>query len=237
MFEAQSVTFEQVQSIIRLGTAAHAAPDSRTRKQRLLLGICRLMRGRTGSCVLLQLESSPPRRRIISTMEVAVEKTAEAIDRNGKRRQRDSYERPRSASLGAAATPKIEVQVYRQHLAPPRFNVESSLNIGENGFQAVIRIGREKPRFTSGEQALLDLVHGEMSWIYQSDLALMPSQTQTLSPRQRETLELLLAGFSEKQIAANLRLSRHTVHDYVKALHRRFQVCTRSELLARWVGK
>lgn len=237
MFEAQSMTFEQVQSIIRLGTAAHTAPDSRTRKQRLLLGMCRLMRARTGSCALLQMIDSPPRRRMISMVEVAVERTAEAVDGSGKRRQLISDERPRRASLGAAAMPKIEVQVFRQHSAPSRFNVESLLNVGDNGLQAAIRIFRDKPRFTSGEQALLDLVHREMSWIYQSDLALLPSHAQTLSPRQRETLELLLAGYSEKEVAASLRLSRHTVHDYVKALHRRLQVSTRGELLARWIGK
>jgi DNA-binding NarL/FixJ family response regulator len=58
-----------------------------------------------------------------------------------------------------------------------------------------------------------------------------------LSPRLQETLELLLSGESEKQIAARLELSRHTVHEYVKALYKRFDVSTRAELLARWVRK
>ena len=33
-----------------------------------------------------------------------------------------------------------------------------------------------------------------------------------------------------------LELSRHTIHNYVKALHQRFQVSSRGELLAK-VGK
>src|SRR5689334_5355218 len=37
-----------------------------------------------------------------------------------------------------------------------------------------------------------------------------------LSPRMRQTLERLLAGDSEKEIAARLGVSRHTVHVYVK---------------------
>ena len=58
-----------------------------------------------------------------------------------------------------------------------------------------------------------------------------------LSRRQRQTLELLLAGNAEKQIAAQLEISRHTVHVYVKSLYKRFGVNSRPELLAKWVRK
>ena len=57
----------------------------------------------------------------------------------------------------------------------------------------------------------------------------------SLSPRMHQTLERLLAGDSEKQIAARLGLSRHTVHVYVKTLYRRFEVCSRGELFARFI--
>lgn len=56
-----------------------------------------------------------------------------------------------------------------------------------------------------------------------------------LSPRQQETLKHLLTGDSEKQIAAKLSVSRHTVHVYVKDLYRHFGANSRGELLARWV--
>ena len=58
-----------------------------------------------------------------------------------------------------------------------------------------------------------------------------------LPPRLRQTLEGLLGGDSEKQIAHRLGLSRHTVHVYVKALYKRFGVSSRGELLARWVRR
>ena len=38
---------------------------------------------------------------------------------------------------------------------------------------------------------------------------------------------------SEKQIARKMDLSCHTVHDYVKALHKRFDVSSRAELMAK----
>jgi len=62
-----------------------------------------------------------------------------------------------------------------------------------------------------------------------------PADSSPLSPRQRQTLDLLLAGRSEKEIAAKLSISRHTVHAYVKMLYKRFDVSSRAELLARWV--
>ena len=64
---------------------------------------------------------------------------------------------------------------------------------------------------------------------------LMLRQSCLLSPRQVETLGLLLSGMSEKEIAAALGLSINTVHHYVKTIHVRFAVQTRAELMARFV--
>ena len=47
----------------------------------------------------------------------------------------------------------------------------------------------------------------------------------------RQTLFCLLDGASEKEAAARLGLSRHTVHEYITALYRRFGVNSRAELL------
>ena len=59
--------------------------------------------------------------------------------------------------------------------------------------------------------------------------------TPTLSPRLDRTLRGLLQGQSEKQIALELKVSIHTVHEYTKALHRRLGVNSRGELLARFL--
>jgi DNA-binding CsgD family transcriptional regulator len=56
-----------------------------------------------------------------------------------------------------------------------------------------------------------------------------------LSPRMRQTLELLVAGDSERQVALKLKISQHTVHVYVKQLYKRFGVSSRGELLAKFV--
>jgi DNA-binding CsgD family transcriptional regulator len=65
-----------------------------------------------------------------------------------------------------------------------------------------------------------------------------PSDSFLLAPRHIQTLCLLLAGQSEKEVATELALSQHTVHNYVKTIYRRFEVSSRGELLAQffWGG-
>ena len=58
---------------------------------------------------------------------------------------------------------------------------------------------------------------------------------QRLSRRMEQTLRSLLGGAGEKQIAAKLGLSHHTVRVYVEALYKKYGMCSRGELLARWV--
>jgi hypothetical protein len=54
-----------------------------------------------------------------------------------------------------------------------------------------------------------------------------------LPRRLEETLQLLLIGKSEKQVAAALGISQHTVHVYVKQIYKQQGVCSRPELLAK----
>ena len=61
----------------------------------------------------------------------------------------------------------------------------------------------------------------------------LPTGPVEMSPRLRQTLEYLMDGHSEKQVASLLQISRHTVHVYVKQLHRLFDVRSRAELLSR----
>lgn len=56
-----------------------------------------------------------------------------------------------------------------------------------------------------------------------------------LSPRMRQTLRCLLVGDQEKEIARHLKLSQNTVHVYVKALYRQYQVSCRGELLSKFL--
>ena len=62
-------------------------------------------------------------------------------------------------------------------------------------------------------------------------------ELKTLPPRLQQTMHSLLAGDSEKQAAAKMGVSPHTVHVYVKTLYRRYNVSSRGEFLSKWLAK
>lgn len=58
-----------------------------------------------------------------------------------------------------------------------------------------------------------------------------------LPPRLSAVLTRFLLGETEKQAAANLGVTHHTIHSYAKQLYRRLGVSSRSELLARFIRR
>lgn len=88
--------------------------------------------------------------------------------------------------------------------------------------------------FTRAQHRLVRIFHLELARTWRRDvLRRAEDAASDLPPRLAQTLEQLLVGSSEKQIALKLELSRHTIHNYVKALHQRFEVNSRGELLAK----
>lgn len=88
------------------------------------------------------------------------------------------------------------------------------------------------PAFTERERRLVELIHEEVAALVGTRLLLSPDQLVSgLPPRLKEVLTGLLEGDTEKQLAARLGLSRHTVHEYVIALYRRFGVRSRADLV------
>lgn len=88
--------------------------------------------------------------------------------------------------------------------------------------------------FSPAEHRLIRMFHVELGRLWKKD-ALQKAQdpTSDLPPRLAQTLAELQSGASEKQVSIALGISRHTVHNYVKALHRRLGVSSRGELLAK----
>ena len=91
--------------------------------------------------------------------------------------------------------------------------------------------------FGPRERCLCHLVLGEVDWLHRAGSD-VPGADRVLglTPRQREVLLMLLGGDSRKQIAAKLGISTDTVGDHMKALHRHFDVASRGELMAMFVG-
>lgn len=88
----------------------------------------------------------------------------------------------------------------------------------------------DRRAFGEQERTLLQLLHRAIvpQLCKRNEARAIPE----LTPRQQETLTLLLQGLPDKQIARQLRISIHTVHDHVKEIYRRLEVTSRPELLA-----
>ncbi len=58
---------------------------------------------------------------------------------------------------------------------------------------------------------------------------------QLLTPREREVCRALAAGFTNRQIAAQLGMSEHTVRNHTHEIFRTLRVRTRGEVIARYL--
>lgn len=89
---------------------------------------------------------------------------------------------------------------------------------------------RDRVRIQEANAAITSLLDGPLARFDE------PCPTR-LPPRVRQVLTCLLEGDSDKQVAVRLRISPHTVNQYVKTIFTRFGVTTRAELLARWIKR
>lgn len=95
-----------------------------------------------------------------------------------------------------------------------------------------------EPHFGRREWYLLDLAHRELTRLIGGPLAsTMQATPATLTARQRQTLELLLAGMTEKQAASAMDIGTPTVHEFVQCIYRHFGVHSRAELLAQFIRR
>lgn len=82
--------------------------------------------------------------------------------------------------------------------------------------------------FTDEDREVLHLVHLGVGRFFEG-----PSPRALLTARMRDTLDVLLLGASDKEIAAQLGISPHTVRQYVKAILRAYGASSRGQLIAR----
>jgi DNA-binding CsgD family transcriptional regulator len=109
--------------------------------------------------------------------------------------------------------------------------------VGSKGVSVLLfkRAAGDRP-FSPEQREILHLFRGESDWMFRPQSDPLPDVTEQLTRREQDTLRLLLTGGSEKEIAARLGISPHTVHDYVKRLYRKHGVTSRAALMAQRRG-
>jgi DNA-binding NarL/FixJ family response regulator len=62
----------------------------------------------------------------------------------------------------------------------------------------------------------------------------VPTETEDLSPREHEVLELLARGYLYKEIAEALHISVPTVNTHIRRIYEKLHVCSRSQAIAKF---
>jgi DNA-binding CsgD family transcriptional regulator len=94
-----------------------------------------------------------------------------------------------------------------------------------------------KPDFTERDRRIVHLIVSEIDWLHRAGVPESGAPSAVpLTQRQRQVLFFLLAGDSIKQVAAKLEISAHTVNDYVKLIHKYYNVSSRGELLSKFLS-
>lgn len=97
----------------------------------------------------------------------------------------------------------------------------------------------DRPPFTEAERDAVAYVLRGIKWFHRQLMlshGLLLAATP-LTPAERRVLHLLLAGLSEKLIAAELDRSLHTIHECITAIFRKFGVNNRAALMSLWLGQ
>lgn len=89
-----------------------------------------------------------------------------------------------------------------------------------------------KPDFNEREQAIVHLIFKHVEWFHRRYVDPSHNKVLLLSPRERQTLLLLLGGDTKREIAEKLGISEHTVGDYTKNIYKHFGVNSRGALQA-----
>src|SRR4051794_38370620 len=89
------------------------------------------------------------------------------------------------------------------------------------------------PEFTERDRTLIHLLHTHAPDVYHAPAPEPPELTEP-APRLRPVLRCLMQGASEKEVAAKLKLSRHTVHRYTQTIYRELDLNSRAELMAKY---
>jgi len=121
--------------------------------------------------------------------------------------------------------------------------LNSSSDRANGNVQAMLRLLQPLDGAAAGDPAekkrrlLADVMRmiGEQMYGQPRRITVLEAELNRLPPRLQQTMHSLLSGDSEKQAAAKMGVSPHTVHVYVKTLYRKYNVSSRGELLSKWV--
>ena len=255
--KSEQILSSDVQTIVRIvGECTELWADPRGWREHVVRRANEVAHSHAGTWQSLQFAENPIEPRMISCTEVGW------LD-DGSQKHFDRWRRNQGRTIGLDRAMENVGRLGSWSFARPDL-VEDRRWYGSecdndymsladcDHFIASIRVGRvpgsidmlavmrplgESP-FSRREIRMVVWLHDTIAELVGTRLAVESQRgIHGLSPRCRETLELLLRGEGEKQIASQLCLSRHTIHEYVTTIYRHFEVSSRAELMAYFIRR
>lgn len=244
----------EVGALLRLMNELHdLAEEPRLWKEHFLRTVGRLVGAPAGSVVLVHDVEEGKRWRYASVVDVgwAGEQRAAArrwLDGEGPSDPMEAAVARRQGELVTATRREVlsdQAWYESPHVREVRGRagvddcVYSLFRLPQPGWAMCVgfhRLRGERRRFGRRERVLVHLAHSGLGPLYQREARvadIVGGSRDGLTPRMRQTLDLLLTGLSEKEAARELRLSPNTVHVHVRSLYRHYNVNTRAELMAK----
>lgn len=245
----------QVSGLVRLLNEAHSLPvDGDARQRHLISGLMGLLHATVGGCVT-DCDFLPGGRGSFAAVVLegwddttlpslqVLTRTGSAFNPGLRMLMQRCPEMPWSAMAATRAELVDDREWYgseyvEHYFAPTHLGDALYTCIRMDEPSVVQGLGfyraRNERPFDEADRNLVQLFHVECrSMLGAPAQAVDQALRARLSPRESQTLELLLRGLMDKEIADHLGISPFTVNQYTKSIYRRFRVHSRAALIAR----
>jgi RNA polymerase sigma factor (sigma-70 family) len=133
-----------------------------------------------------------------------------------------------------------EIQVMMLTVYEDTENIFDALAAGANGYMLKRTAGKELleaiREVQRGGSPMTTHIARKVVQSFQRSAA-AAAQTDSLSEREQQVLDLLSQGLMYKEIADKLNISYETVHTYIRRIYEKLQVRTRTEAVAKFLRR
>jgi RNA polymerase sigma factor (sigma-70 family) len=132
-----------------------------------------------------------------------------------------------------------EIQVMMLTVYEDTENIFDALAAGASGYMLKRTAGKELleaiAEVKRGGSPMTTHIARKVVQSFQRSAA--AAQTESLSEREQQVLDLLSQGLMYKEIADKLSISYETVHTYIRRIYEKLQVRTRTEAVAKFLRR
>jgi RNA polymerase sigma factor (sigma-70 family) len=133
-----------------------------------------------------------------------------------------------------------EIQVMMLTVYEDTENIFDALAAGANGYMLKRTAGKELleaiQEVKRGGSPMTTHIARKVVQSFQRSAAAV-AETESLSEREQQVLDLLSQGLMYKEIADKLNISYETVHTYIRRIYEKLQVRTRTEAVAKFLRR